>query len=74
MNNQWIVLEDKKKHGKRFVSIEDTVNKRKYSNYFPLIATDSDVIVRFQAHVKEYREEISKKGDKLDLTNFEDGL
>ena len=73
-NERWIVLEDNDKHGKRFVSIEDTVKKIKYSNYFPLSVTDDKIIERFKAHVKEHRSDAINKHTTLDLTNFEAGL
>ena len=74
MSNQWVVLEDETKYGKRFVSIEDTVNKIKYSNYFPLSSPDAVVIERFKNHVKERRLNQANRQITLDLTNFEAGL
>ena len=74
MANQWIVLEDRIKHGKRFLSIEDTLNKRKYSNFFPININNTGVISRFKDHVKEHRSEIVAGGTTLNLTNFEAGL
>ena len=74
MPEQWIVIEDKTKFGKRWVQIHDTVNKIKYGNFFPLGTNDSVVVSRFRAHVKERRAEIESKLSTIDLDNFEQTL
>jgi len=48
MAKQWVVLEDKRRHDKRWVEIEDTVNKKKYSGYFPLSSPDHAVLERLR--------------------------
>lgn len=75
MAKDWVVLEDKRRYDKRWVKIEDTVNKRQYSSYFKLTDQDSDILAKFKASVLQHRAEIAKKAlSKLDLTNFESGL
>jgi len=75
MAKEWIVLEDKRKYDKRWVKIEDTVNKRQYSAYFKLSDNDSNIISKLQQSVKQHRKEIDdKESGKLDLANFEGGL
>ena len=71
---QWIVTTDTRRHDKRWVEIEDTINKRKYSGYFPISSPDTAVINRFKQQVRTYRAEQADKGSKLNLTNFEAGL
>ena len=74
MADQWRVLTDTRRHDKRWVEIEDTVNHIKYSGYFPLSSPDSAIENRFKDQVRIRREEIAKKGSTLDLTNFEGKL
>jgi len=74
MAKQWVVLEDKRRHDKRWVEIEDTVNKKKYSGYFPLSSPDHAVLERLRQQVRTFRSEIDNKKSKLDLTDFEDEL
>ena len=71
MADRWIVLEDSIRTGKRYVAIEDTLLKKKYSNYFPLVVSDVEVINRFKSHVKESRAELNRSKSNLNLTNFE---
>ena len=72
MDSQWIVVEDKRKHDKRWVKIEDTVNKRQYSSYFKLSDNDSVIIAKLKQSVRQHRHEIEDKETlKLDLSNFE---
>lgn len=74
MSDQWIVIEDKRRHDKRWVEIEDTANKKRYSGYFPLSSPDTAVIHRFKQQVRTYRAEVARKQSNLNLTNFEVGL
>ena len=74
MAEQWVVVTDIRRHDKRWVEIEDIVNKIKYSNYFPLSSPDNAVIARFKQHVRTRRAEITNKSSTLDLSTFEAGL
>ena len=74
MADQWRVLTDTRRHDKRWVEIEDTVRKLKYSGYFPLSAPDAAVMQRLKEQVQRHRAELVAKRTKLNLTNFEAGL
>ena len=69
--SRWIVKIDETRHNKRFVSIEDTEAKKRYSNYFPLRTSDIAVIQRFKRHVKENRAILAKGQSNINLNNFE---
>ena len=76
MPGEWMVVEDSVRETssgsyKRFVSIKDRVNNRFYSNYFPGGASELVIKQRFQKHVREHRDELSKAQSNLDFINFE---
>lgn len=76
MANEWKVLIDvETDNTKRFIEIDDTVNDRRYNNYFPLNTSDTAILQRFKEHVKEHRATVTARNTpKLNLSNFEASL
>ena len=72
MANEWQIITDKSLDDKRFLLIRDMVNKRDYSNYFPIRATNIEILSRFRLQVKEHRAELTARDlPKIDVLNFE---